>query len=180
MSQLPTRDEAWNILTKYVTTDHLQRHVLMVEGAMRHFARLYNEDEEAWGILGMLHDIDFELYPNEHLDHAPQILREEIADLPEEIEDRAAGVPFFGGRTRKVGILLGEGKTYREALDILAGVTLESLVVSRRVYAAMEKKAERGLVDLKKFPMLCHAAAVLDKGADAELPWEAFTFDETK
>ena len=65
-------------------------------------------------------------------------------------------------------------------MDILAGVTLESLVVSRRDYAAMEKKAERGLVDLKKFPMLCHAAAVLDKGADAELPWEAFTFDETK
>lgn len=80
MNQLPTRDEAWNILTKYVTTDHLQRHVLMVEGAMRHFARLYNEDEEAWGILGMLHDIDFELYPEEHLDHAPQILREEGFD----------------------------------------------------------------------------------------------------
>lgn len=80
MSNLPTRDEAWNILTKYVTTDHLQRHVLMVEGAMRHFARLYNEDEEAWGILGLLHDIDFELYPDEHLQHAPRILKEEGFD----------------------------------------------------------------------------------------------------
>ena len=77
---LPTRDEAWNILTKYVTTDHLQRHVLMVEGTMRHFARLYHEDEEAWGILGLLHDIDFELYPEEHLHHAPRILREEGFD----------------------------------------------------------------------------------------------------
>ena len=80
MSNLPTRDEAWNILTKYVTTDHLQRHVLMVEGTMRHFARLFNEDEEYWGILGMLHDIDFELYPEEHLNHAPRILREEGFD----------------------------------------------------------------------------------------------------
>ncbi len=80
MSNLPTRDEAWIILTKYVTTDHLQRHVLMVEGAMRHFARLYNEDEEAWGILGLLHDIDFELYPDEHLQHAPRILKEEGFD----------------------------------------------------------------------------------------------------
>lgn len=80
MSNLPTRDKAWNILTKYVTTDHLQRHVLMVEGAMRHFARLYNEDEEAWGILGLLHDIDFELYPDEHLQHAPRILKEEGFD----------------------------------------------------------------------------------------------------
>jgi len=80
MNNLPTRDEAWNILTKYVTTEHLQRHVRMVEGAMRHFARLFNENEDEWGILGLLHDIDFELYPDEHLDHAPRILREEGFD----------------------------------------------------------------------------------------------------
>ena len=88
-------------------------------------------------------------------------------------------VTVYGGRTRKIGILLGEGKTYEEALDILAGVTLESLVVSRRVYAAMVRKAELGQADLSKFPMLCHAAAVLDEGKDAELPWDDFTFDET-
>lgn len=80
MEKLPAREEAWNILTKYVTTDHLQRHVKMVEGAMRHFARLYNEDEEEWGLIGLLHDIDFELYPDEHLQHAPRILREEGFD----------------------------------------------------------------------------------------------------
>lgn len=89
-------------------------------------------------------------------------------------------VTVYGGRTRKVGILLGEGKTYQEAMDILAGVTLESLVVSRRVYAAIKRKAELGQTDLSLFPMLCHAAAVLDEGRDAELPWEAFTFDQTK
>lgn len=89
-------------------------------------------------------------------------------------------VTVYGGRTRKIGILLGEGKTYQEALDILAGVTLESLVVARRVYAAMERKAQLGLADLSQFPMLCHAAAVLDKGADAELPWESFTFNQTQ
>ncbi len=89
-------------------------------------------------------------------------------------------VTVYGGRTRKIGILLGEGKTYEEALQILSGVTLESLVVSRRVYAAMARKAELGLADLSKFPMLCHAAAVLDEGKDAELPWEDFTFDETE
>ncbi|MBO4671900.1 MAG: glycerol-3-phosphate dehydrogenase [Bacteroidales bacterium] len=89
-------------------------------------------------------------------------------------------VTVYGGRTRKVGILLGEGKTYEEALEILAGVTLESLVVSRRVYKAMVRKAELGKADLSLYPMLCHAAAVLDEGKDAELPWESFTFDETK
>lgn len=89
-------------------------------------------------------------------------------------------VTVYGGRTRKIGILLGEGKTYQEALDILAGVTLESLVVARRVYAAMVRKAELGKADLSLYPMLRHAAAVLDEGRDAELPWEAFTFDQTK
>lgn len=89
-------------------------------------------------------------------------------------------VTVYGGRTRKVGILLGEGKTYQEAMNILAGVTLESLVVSRRVYNAMARKAELGQANLDDFPMLCHAAAVLDNGKDAELPWESFTFDDTK
>lgn len=89
-------------------------------------------------------------------------------------------VTVYGGRTRKIGILLGEGKTYQEALDILAGVTLESLVVSRRVYAAMVRKAELGKADLSLFPMLCHAAAVLEEGKDAQLPWDSFTFDQTR
>ncbi len=89
-------------------------------------------------------------------------------------------VTVYGGRTRKIGVLLGEGKTYQEALDILAGVTLESLVVARRVYKALERKAELGMVDLKQFPMLCHAADVLDNGKDAELPWESFTFEDIR
>ena len=88
-------------------------------------------------------------------------------------------VTVYGGRTRKIGILLGEGKSYDEAVEILAGVTLESLVVARRVWAAMVRKAELGKADLSMYPMLHHAADVLDNEKDAELPWEAFTFDET-
>lgn len=88
-------------------------------------------------------------------------------------------VTVYGGRTRKVGILLGEGKTYNEALGLLSGVTLESLVVARRVYKAIARKAQLGLVDLGQFPMLCHVAAVLDEGKCAELPWDSFTFDHT-
>ena len=89
-------------------------------------------------------------------------------------------VTVYGGRTRKIGILLGEGKTYEEALDILAGVTLESLVVARRVANAIYRKAELGEVSLADFPMMCHSKDVLDNGKDAELPWESFTFDHTK
>ena len=78
-----------------------------------------------------------------------------------------------------IGILLGEGKSYSEAMDILAGVTLESLVVARRVAKAIYRKAELGQVSLQEFPMLVHANDVLDNGKDAELPWETFTFDHT-
>lgn len=89
-------------------------------------------------------------------------------------------VTVYGGRTRKIGILLGEGKTYQEAMDILAGVTLESLVVARRVAKAIFRKAELGMVDLREFPLMTHVNDVLDNGKDAQLPWESFTFDHTK
>ena len=59
-------------------------------------------------------------------------------------------------------------------------MTLESLVVSRRVYSALCAKAEAGKADLGMFPMLKHAADVLDNGKDAHLPWESFTFDQAK
>lgn len=89
-------------------------------------------------------------------------------------------VTVYGGRTRKIGILLGEGKSYDEAMEILAGVTLESLVVARRVAKAIYRKAELGQVDLKDFPMLVHVENILEHGADAEHPWESYTFDNTK
>lgn len=88
-------------------------------------------------------------------------------------------VTIYGGRTRKLGILLGEGKTYDEALKILAGETLESTVISRRVCKAVMEKAALGMLDLKDFPLITHIAGVLDEGKDAELPWDAFCFDHT-
>ena len=86
-------------------------------------------------------------------------------------------VTVYGGRTRKIGILLGEGKTYDEAMEILAGVTLESLVVARRVAKAIYRKAELGQVELKDFPMLVHVENILEKNGDAQHPWESYTFE---
>lgn len=89
-------------------------------------------------------------------------------------------VTVYGGRTRKLGILLGEGKTYEEALKILAGVTLESTVISRRVFKAIFKKAELGLLDINEFPLIVHIANVMENQKDAELPWDDFRFNHTK
>lgn len=83
-------------------------------------------------------------------------------------------VTVYGGRTRKVGILLGEGLDIDEALAKLQGVTLESLVVARRVAAALRVKAAKGEVSLEAFPLLMHVDAIISEHAPVALPWNAF------
>ena len=86
-------------------------------------------------------------------------------------------VTVYGGRTRLVGILLGRGLTIQEAKEELNGVTLESLVVAERVANAIKTKAQRGLVDLKDFPLLMHIDSIL-AGGEVNLPWEEFIFEK--
>ena len=74
------RDEAFEILKKYNKDEFHIRHALTVEGVMRYFARENNEDEEYWGIVGLLHDIDFELYPEEHCKKCVELLKENNVD----------------------------------------------------------------------------------------------------
>lgn len=74
------REDAWNLLTEYTETPALQQHALMVEAVMRHFARLAGEDEEVWGVAGLLHDLDYEKYPEEHCKKATEIMEERGID----------------------------------------------------------------------------------------------------
>ncbi|WP_286338739.1 hydrolase, partial [Bacteroides caecimuris] len=73
-----TREQALELLKKYNKEPFHIQHALTVEGVMRWFAKElgYGEEEEFWGITGLLHDIDFELYPEEHCKKAPELLRE--------------------------------------------------------------------------------------------------------
>jgi putative nucleotidyltransferase with HDIG domain len=72
----PTRDEAYELLCKYNKNDSLVKHGLMVESVMRYFAKEAGEDEELWGIVGLIHDIDYEMYPDKHCLKAKEILEE--------------------------------------------------------------------------------------------------------
>lgn len=74
--KLPTRAEAYRLLTEYNQNDSLIRHALAVEGVMRYMARKYGADEDEWGIIGLIHDLDYEKYPDEHCRKAAQILTE--------------------------------------------------------------------------------------------------------
>ena len=73
-----SRKQAYELLTKYNKEAFHIQHALTVEGVMRWYAKEqgYGEEEEYWGITGLLHDIDFELYPQEHCVKAPELLRE--------------------------------------------------------------------------------------------------------
>lgn len=73
---LPTRDEALALLKQYNKEEWHIRHALAVEAVLRYFARLLGEgNEDKWGVVGLLHDIDFEMYPNEHCVKAQEILK---------------------------------------------------------------------------------------------------------
>ncbi len=78
------RPEAWNLVCEYTPSPQLRRHMLAVEAAMRAYARHFNEDEEKWGLVGLLHDFDYERYPdvatNGHPNSGAPILREHGVD----------------------------------------------------------------------------------------------------
>jgi len=80
--KVPTREEAYQLLTEYNKSDSLIKHALAVEGVMRYFARKRGEDEEKWGIIGLVHDLDYEQFPEEHCHKSEEILKEK--DWPEE------------------------------------------------------------------------------------------------
>lgn len=86
-----TRADAWALMTEYTASESLRRHMMAVEAAMRAYARQFDEDEERWGIVGLLHDFDYEQHPNpeaksdpaEHPLYGSAVLREK--GYPEDV-----------------------------------------------------------------------------------------------
>lgn len=85
-------------------------------------------------------------------------------------------VTVYGGRTRKIGILLGRGMDIDAAKETLQGVTLESLVVAERVARAVRRAASLGNLDRDKFPLLLHVDDIISKNAPVDIPWKQFSF----
>lgn len=75
-----SREVAWDLLTEFTITPPLRKHALAVEAAMCHFAKIEGENEEMWGIAGLLHDLDYEKFPQEHCFKAEEIMRERGID----------------------------------------------------------------------------------------------------
>ncbi|MGC9348565.1 MAG: HDIG domain-containing metalloprotein [Anaerolineae bacterium] len=98
----PTREEAWDLLNEYTTNPNLIKHALAVEAGMRAYARRFDEDEEKWGIVGLIHDFEYEKYPDlgpgGHPFKGAEILRDK--GWPEElIRGVQAHAPYLVGIT---------------------------------------------------------------------------------
>jgi putative nucleotidyltransferase with HDIG domain len=72
----PTREQAFELLKEFNQTDSLIKHALTVEAVMRHFARKRGEDVEKWGVIGLVHDLDYEKFPDQHCRKTEEILRQ--------------------------------------------------------------------------------------------------------
>lgn len=74
--RIPTREKALSLLKEYNKSDSLLKHAFAVEGVMRYMARKAGEDTEKWGIIGLVHDLDYEMYPDQHCLMTEKILRD--------------------------------------------------------------------------------------------------------
>ncbi|MDO4301058.1 MAG: hydrolase [Clostridia bacterium] len=168
MKNYISREDAYKLLKRYNKDAFHLQHALTVEGVMKWYANElgYGEDAEYWGIVGLLHDIDFEQYPNEHCIKAPEILREGGVD-----EDIIHGVCSHG-----YGIIVDVKPEHQMEKVLYAADELTGLI-----WAAALMRPSKSVQDIevksvkKKYKSANFAAGcsreVIEKGADM-LGWE--------
>ncbi len=160
-SQTPTREEALALLRQYNKNESLIKHAFAVEGVMRYIARKRGEDEEKWGVIGLIHDLDYEQFPDQHCKKTEEILKEN--DWPEEYI-RAAISHGWGICTDVKPESDMEKVLY--AIDELTGLVVTSALV-RPSKSVMDMKAKSVK---KKWKQKQFAAGVdrsiIEKGAE--------------
>lgn len=156
----PTREEALELFRKYNKSDSLYKHALSVEAVMRYMARKHGADEEMWGVIGLIHDLDYEMYPDQHCKMTEKILREE--GWPEEYV-RAVISHGYGICTDTEPVTLLEKTLF--AIDELTGlVATSALVRPSRSVLDMEARSVRKKWTDKRFAAGVDRA-VIEKGA---------------
>src|ERR671931_717105 len=97
-----SREDAWQLVTEWVSSDSLRKHLLGVEAAMRVYARKWDEDEELYAVAGLVHDLDYERYPDLDTGHPRHAIKElEERGYPQEVIDAVAGHADFMGVPRE-------------------------------------------------------------------------------
>ena len=169
-----TRDEAFTLLKKYNKDPFHIQHALTVEAVMKWYANElgYGEDAEYWGIVGLLHDIDFELYPEEHCLKAPEMLREAGVgeDVIHSVVSHGYGITVGCGATIDV-VPEHEMEKVLFAADELTGlIWAAALMRPSKSTKDMELKSLKKKYKSKGFAAGC-SREVIERGAE-QLGWE--------
>ncbi|MCL2818918.1 MAG: HDIG domain-containing protein [Actinomycetia bacterium] len=175
MSTIPTREQAWELLTEYNSEPFHLRHAQTVEGVMRYFARElgYEDETEYWGAVGLLHDLDFEQNPDEHCVKVAEILKERDID-PRFIDSIVShGYGLTGSATRPEH----EMEKILFAVDELTGLIWASaLMRPSKSVADLELKSVKKKFKDKRFAAGC-SRDIIRQGAE-ELGWDLNTLIE--
>jgi putative nucleotidyltransferase with HDIG domain len=157
---IPTREQAFELFKKYNKSESLLKHAYSVEAVMRYMARKAGEDEEKWGIIGFIHDLDYEMYPEQHCKMTEKILREN--NWPEEYI-RAVLSHGWGLASDVEPHTLLEKTIY--AIDELTGlVATSALVRPTKSVLDMEARSVKKKWNDKKFAAGVDRS-VIEKGA---------------
>jgi putative nucleotidyltransferase with HDIG domain len=146
-----SREDAWQLVTEWIDSDSLRKHLLGVEAAMRAYARKWDEDEELYAVTGLVHDLDYERYPDLDTGH-PRHAIKELTDrgYPQEVIDAVAGHADFMGVARETRM----AKTLY-AVDELSGFVAACALVRPTGIEGMKPKSVK-----KKLKQPSFAAAV--------------------
>ncbi len=171
MSELPTREEAYALLTEYTQKPGLIKHALAVEAAMRAYARKHGEDEHAWGLAGLLHDFDYERWPSPE-DH-PFRGEEILADTgyPEWFRRAILSHANYSGVPRRTAM----EKTLFACDELCGFLTACALVTPGKSLHDVKVKSVRKKLKAKAFAAsvnrtdIVEGAAGLDVGLDEHI-----------
>src|ERR687886_1402142 len=148
---MPSRADAWTLFCEWTESDSLRKHVLGVEACMRAYARELGEDEELWAVTGIVHDLDYERYPDLETGHPRKALEElRRRGYPDEVVDAVAGHATFLGVPRETRM----AKTLY-AVDELSGFVAACALVRPTGIHGMTPKSVK-----KKLKQPSFAAAV--------------------
>jgi putative nucleotidyltransferase with HDIG domain len=156
-----SRDAAWDLFCEWTESDSLRKHALSVEAGMRAYARIYGEDEERWAVTALVHDLDYERYPDLETGHPREALSElEKLDYPQDVIDAVAGHADFLNVPRETRMAKA-----LYAVDEMSGFVTACALVRPTGIEGMKPKSVR-----KKMKQPSFAAAVpreqLQRGAD--------------
>ena len=157
----PTREDAFDLLNEFTKSESLIKHGLAVEGVMRYFAKKNNEDIEKWGIIGLIHDMDYEMYPEAHCIKVREIMEER--EWPEEYI-RAVQSHGYGLCVDVKPETLLEKTLY--AIDELTGlITATALVRPSKSVMDMKAKSVKKKWKAKQFSAGVDRS-IIEKGAE--------------